>query len=56
MIVYVAIEFDEVDPDSTEADDILEFMSDECEHMRDKFGATAVWIDNAQGDDAASHT
>jgi hypothetical protein len=53
MIVYVAFEFDGVGPDSPEADDIVELMSNECEHLCDKYGATAVWIDNEQGSDAA---
>jgi hypothetical protein len=56
MKVLVAFEFEGVDPNSEEADEIVEFMTDECEHLQDKFGATACWVDNAQGDDAASYT
>lgn len=56
MIVYVAFEFDGVDPDSPEADEIVGNLTGACDAMQEGFEATAVWIDNAQGDDAASHT
>ena len=56
MIVYVAFKFDGVDPDSPEADDIVREITESCETMRIGFDANDCWIDNAQGDDAASHT
>ena len=51
MIVYIAFEFEGVDPNDKDGDDILELMSSECEYLCDKFGATAVWIDDAQGEE-----
>ena len=56
MKVLVAFEFDGVDPNSPEADEIVAEITESCETMRIGFDANACWVDNACGDDAASYT
>jgi hypothetical protein len=47
MIVYVAFKFDEVDPDSPEADQIVAEITESCETMRIGFDANACWVEDA---------
>jgi hypothetical protein len=56
MIVYVAFEYENVHPDSEQADQIVAEITESCETMRIGFDANACWVDNAHGDDAASYT
>jgi len=50
MIVYVAFEFEGVDPNSPEADRIVNEINDSCETMRIGFDMTGCWIDDAIAD------
>jgi hypothetical protein len=50
MIVYVAFKFDEVDPDSPQADAILEEVYEACETMQVGFDANECWVEDATGD------
>jgi len=56
MKVTVVFEFESVDPNSEEADQIVAEITESCETMRIGFDANACWVDNAHGDDAASYT
>ena len=56
MKVLVAFEFEGIDPDSLEADEIVAEITESCETMRIGFNATDCWVDNAHSDDAASYT
>ena len=56
MKVLVAFDFEGVDPDSPEADEIVAEITESCETMRIGFDANACWVDNAHSDDAASYT
>jgi hypothetical protein len=56
MKVTVVFEFEGVDPNSPEADEIVAEITESCETMRIAFDANACWVDNACGDDAASYT
>jgi hypothetical protein len=47
MIVYVAFEFTGVDPNSVQADEIVDMITEECDDLQCKFNATACWLDNA---------
>jgi hypothetical protein len=56
MRVIVVFEFEGIDPDSKEADQIIEEMTEECETMCIAFDATNCWIDDCiatvdEGDD-----
>jgi hypothetical protein len=56
MRVIVVFEFEGIDPDSREADQIIEEMTEECETMCIAFDATNCWIDDCvatvdEGDD-----
>jgi len=46
MRAIVIFEFEGVDPDSPEADEIVEFMTDACEYLREKFDSTACYVDD----------
>ena len=46
MRVLVAFEFKEVEPNSPEADRIIEGMTEECETMGIAFDASNCWIDD----------
>jgi hypothetical protein len=50
MKVIVIFEFEDVEPDSPEADQIVAEIGESCETMQTGFGASACWIDNAEGD------
>jgi hypothetical protein len=56
MRVMVIFEFEGVDPNSPEADEIVAEITESCETMRIGFDANACWVDNAHSDDAASYT
>jgi hypothetical protein len=56
MRVIVIFEFEGVDPNSPEADEIVAEITESCETMRIGFDANACWVDNAHGYDAASYT
>ena len=56
MRVTVVFEFKGVEPDSPEADRIIEAMTEECETMGIAFDANNCWIDDCvatidEGDD-----
>jgi hypothetical protein len=56
MRVIVVFEFKGVEPDSPEADRIIEEMTEECETMGIAFDANNCWIDDCvatvdEGDD-----
>jgi hypothetical protein len=56
MRVTVVFEFKGVEPDSPEADEIIEAMTEECETMGTAFDANNCWIDDCvatvdEGDD-----
>ena len=56
MRVTVVFEFKGVEPDSPEADEIIEAMTEECETMGIAFDANNCWIDDCvatvdEGDD-----
>jgi hypothetical protein len=46
MKVLVAFEFKGVEPDSPEADKVIEAMTEECETMGIAFDANNCWIDD----------
>jgi hypothetical protein len=46
MRVIVVFEFEGIDPDSREADQIIEEMTEECETMCIAFDATNCWVDD----------
>ena len=46
MRVIVVFEFEGIDPNSKEADQIIEEMTEECETMCIAFDATNCWIDD----------
>jgi hypothetical protein len=50
MRVTVVFEFKGVEPDSPEADRIIEEMTEECEGMGNEAGATACYVDDAEWD------
>jgi hypothetical protein len=50
MIVYVAFEFEGVDPNSPEADEIVQQITESCETMRIGFDANACWVDDVIAD------
>lgn len=50
MIVYVAFKFEEVDPDSERADEIVREITESCETMQIGFDASACWVDDVQGE------
>jgi hypothetical protein len=57
MIVYVAFQFDGVEPNSKRADEINEMLAESCDAMQEGFEASGCWVDNAVGStDAASYT
>jgi len=47
MRVLVTFEFEGVDPDSPEADQIVAEITESCETMRIGFNATECWVDDA---------
>jgi hypothetical protein len=56
MRVIVVFEFKGVEPDSPEADRIIEEMTEECETMGIAFDASNCWVDDCvatvdEGDD-----
>ena len=56
MKVLIAFEFEGVEPNSPEADRIIEEMTEECETMGIAFDANNCWIDDCvatvdEGDD-----
>jgi hypothetical protein len=56
MKVLIAFEFEGVEPDSPEADRIIEEITQECETMGIAFDANNCWIDDCvatvdEGDD-----
>ena len=56
MKVLLAFKFEGVEPDSPEADRIIEEMTEECETMGIAFDADNCWIDDCvatvdEGDD-----
>jgi hypothetical protein len=56
MRVIVVFEFKGVEPDSPEADRIIEEMTEECETMGIAFDANNCWVDDCvatvdEGDD-----
>ena len=51
MKVIVIFDFKEiVDPGSTDADKVVEDLTNECESLRVQSGADAVWVDDAVGE------
>jgi hypothetical protein len=50
MRVIVIFEFDGVDPNSEEADQIVEQISESCETMQVGFDASACWVDDVVAD------
>ena len=50
MKVIVIFEFEGVEPNSGEADKIIENMTEECETMGIAFDATNCWIDDCVAD------
>ena len=46
MRVIVIFEFEGIEPNSGEADQIIEEMTEECETMRIAFDASNCWIDD----------
>jgi hypothetical protein len=46
MKVLIAFEFEGVDPNSPEGDEIVEFMTGSCEYLREKFDSTACYVDD----------
>ena len=50
MIVYVAFEYEGVDPNSFTADEIMNMITKECQYMGDRFSANACWVDDAMPD------
>ena len=51
MKVIVIFDFKEiVDPGSTDADKVVEDLTNECEKLRDEFGADACWVDDVVGE------
>jgi hypothetical protein len=46
MRVIVIFEFEGIEPNSGEADKIIEDMTEECETMRIAFDASNCWIDD----------
>ena len=48
MIVYVAFEYEGVDPNSFAADEIMNMITKECQYMGDRFSANACWVDDAE--------
>lgn len=51
MKVIIAMQFDGVDPNSPEADEIVEFLTSECDELCAEYGANACWVDDAEADD-----
>jgi hypothetical protein len=47
MKVLIAFKFEGVEPDSPEADRIIEEMTEECETMGIAFDANNCWVDDA---------
>ena len=50
MRVIVCIEFDGVDPDSEQADAIVNEIGEACEHMQVGFNASGCFVEDALGD------
>jgi hypothetical protein len=50
MRVIVIFEFEGVDPNSPEADQIVESITDSCETMRIGFDMTGCWVDDVIAD------
>ena len=50
MRVFLCIDFDGVDPDSEQADDIVDEISEACERMQISFNASNCFVDDALGD------
>lgn len=48
MIVYIALEYEGVDPNSFTADEIMNMITKECQYMGDRFGANACWVEDAE--------
>jgi hypothetical protein len=46
MRVIVIFEFEDIEPNSSEADQIIEEMTEECETMRIAFDASNCWVDD----------
>ena len=47
MKVLVAFEFEDLDPNSEEADQLIDEIGEECEIMGIAFDASACYVDNA---------
>lgn len=46
--VLVVFEFDGIeDPNSPEADSVVEFLTGDCERLSDEYGADCVWVEEA---------
>lgn len=50
MKVTICFEFKGVDPNSAEADEIVEFLTSECDELCVEYGANACWVDDAVAD------
>ena len=50
MKVLVAFEFEDLDPNSEEADAIVNEIGEACEHMQVGFNASGCFIEDALGD------
>jgi hypothetical protein len=50
MRAIVIFEFEGVDPNSPEADQIVESITDSCETMRIGFDMTGCWVDDVIAD------
>lgn len=46
MRVYLAFEFEDVNPGSPEDEQIVDAITQECERMRIAFDARGCWIDD----------
>lgn len=49
MKVIVIFEFEDIDPDSENADQIVEEIGKSCETMKIGFGADSCYIDDCEG-------
>jgi len=50
MRVIICVEFDGIDPDSEKADEIVNEITESCEHMQIGFNASGCFVMDALGD------
>lgn len=44
--VIVVFEFDIEDPNGSEADFVVDNLTEDCDHLREEYGAGAVFVDD----------